>query len=239
MDFRKLLAFFQVYAHIAFFIGLFYFPLLLTIPTIIVCQIIFVGMCGTALFHRTIAHKNAINPIVEKILVLLSWIGGSGSALAWAGTHRVHHRYSDTEKDPHSPMHHGIIRTYWLSSGDANITRYVPDLLRKPLYVFQHKHYFKVLILLHIVGLIFLPLSLYWAVLIVPAFLMWFAGSTVNVFCHDVNGPRNVSILGYLHAGEGWHGNHHDNPASSMFNNKHDWGGFLHKLMRLGNEVKA
>lgn len=239
MDFRKLLFATQIYIHIVFLVGLFFVPLYISIPAIIICQIIFVGACGTAFFHRTVAHKNNINPITEKVLILLSWIGGSGSALAWAGTHRMHHRYSDTEKDPHCPIHHGKLKAYWLSSGDGNIVRYVPDLLRKPLYLFQHQHYFKVLVSLHILGLLLLPFSIYWVCLIVPAFLMWFAGSTINVFCHDINGPRNVPILGYLHAGEGWHGNHHNDPANSKFNARHDWGGFIHKYLRLRNEVKA
>jgi len=238
MDFRKLLLAFQIYAHVLFIVGLFLVSPYVSIPAIIICQIIFVGACGTAFFHRTVAHKNKINPVTEKILVLLSWIGGSGSALAWAGTHRVHHRFSDTEKDPHCPIHHGRLRAYWLSSGDANIIKYVPDLLRKPLYVFQHKHYFKALVSLHIIGFVFLPFSIYWACLIVPAFLMWFAGSTVNVFCHNAAGPKNLSILGYMHAGEGWHRNHHLSPASVMFNETCDWGGHIHKLLRMGLNVE-
>ncbi len=32
-------------------------------------------------------------------MILLSWLGATSSALAWAGVHRKHHRYSDTEKD--------------------------------------------------------------------------------------------------------------------------------------------
>lgn len=232
MDFRKYLFSIQVYIHIFFIIGLFLFPWYIIVPTILINQIIFVGLCGTVFFHRITAHKNKINPIVEKILIILSWIGASGSALGWAGTHRMHHRFSDTEKDPHSPKHVGKLKAYWFSSGDSSVIRYVPDLLRNPWYMFQHKHYFKVLIALHILGLMFLPLVVYWIILVVPAFLMWFAGSSINVFCHDDVGPRNISLLGLLHAGEGWHKNHHDNPQSPKFNQKWDWGSWIYGVIK-------
>lgn len=233
MNFRKALLFIQLYAHLIFFIGLFMLPLYFTIPVIIVSQIIYVGMCGTAFFHRTLSHKNQIHPTIEKILLLLSWIGASGSAIGWVGTHRKHHRYSDTEKDPHSPVHHGILKTYWYSSGNEDVIRYVPDLLRKPLFLFQHQHYFKVLILLHIITILVLPFEWYWCLLIAPAFLMWFAGSTINLFCHDKTGPINVPILGYINAGEGWHKNHHDQPANQSFRHWADWGGHLQQLMKI------
>src|SRR5690348_8594727 len=113
MNFRNMLFLSQVAIHLCFLIGIFFVPLWVSIPAIIISQIIFVGACGTVFFHRVVAHKNAINPVIEKILILLSWIGVSGSALAWAGTHRKHHRYTDTEKDPHSPEHMGALRTYW------------------------------------------------------------------------------------------------------------------------------
>lgn len=239
MDFRKYLLATQIYIHVAFIIGLFSLPIVVSIPTILIAQIIFVGLCGTVFFHRVVAHKNKIHPVTEKILILLSWIGASGSAVAWAGTHRMHHRFSDSERDPHSPKYHGKIKAYWMSSGDSSIVRYVPDLLRNNWYVFQHKNYFKVLTLLHVFGLIFLPLSFYWMILVVPAFLMWFAGSTINVFCHDDAGPRNISLLGYLHAGEGWHRNHHEQPANFSFRHPGDWGAMIYNMIRLRNDAKA
>lgn len=233
MNFKKILLFSQIYIHIVFIIGLVYLPLSFSLPTIIFCQIIFVGLCGTVFYHRVIAHKNPIKPWIEKILLMLSWLGTSGSAIAWAGTHRKHHRFTDTNRDPHSPVHHGIFKTYWYSSGDHDIIRYIPDLFRKPWYVFQHQNYFKVLLILHLLFLLFLPLTWYWACLVTPAFLMWFAGSTVNVFCHDSAGPKNIGILGLIHAGEGWHKNHHISPGNPNFNHPLDWGYKLFNMIKI------
>lgn len=232
MNFKQTLLSTQIYAHIVFLIGLFTISWHISLPIIIISQIIYVGFCGTVFFHRTVAHKNSLNPVIEKILLIISWLGMSGSALAWAGTHRKHHRYSDTEKDPHCPIHHGRLKAYWYSSGNEDIIRYVPDLLRKPWYIFQHTHYFKILLIVHIVGLLLLPFYVYWSILIVPAFLMWFAGSSVNIFCHDKNGPRNIGLLGYIHAGEGWHANHHNDPANTSFKHPADWGGIIHNIIK-------
>lgn len=239
MNLRLYLLLCQIYVHILFIVGLVLLPLIVSIPVIVVCQIIFVGLCGTVFYHRVVTHKNPIKSWIEKTLLLLSWIGASGSALGWAGTHRMHHRYSDTERDPHSPKYIGVLKTYWWSSGTASVVRYVPDLLRKPLYLFQHNHYFKVLISLHIAGIALLPLTLYWAILIAPAFLMWFAGSMINVTGHDSNGPRNTASSGLLFAGEGWHKNHHEQPANPSFRHPADWGYAIYNMIKLKHDQKT
>ena len=235
MNFKLQLLIAQIYIHLAFLGGLVYLPFAFSIPIIIFCQIIFVGLCGTVFYHRVVAHKNPVRPWIEKTLLLLSWIGVSGSAVAWAGTHRKHHRFTDTDRDPHSPMHHGIIKSYWYSSGNEDIIRYVPDLIRNKWYVFQHKYYFQALFGLHLIAVFVLPLQIYWACLIVPGFLMWFAGSTINVFCHDKNGSKNLSLLGFLHGGEGWHKNHHEEPANPNFRHPADWGYKLYNIIRAQN----
>jgi stearoyl-CoA desaturase (delta-9 desaturase) len=229
---QKLLAT-QVYIHILFIAGLVIFPWYITIPAIILSQIVYSGLCGTVLFHRVTTHKNPINPVIEKILILLSWLGATSSALAWSGAHRKHHRYSDTDKDPHSPIKMGKFRAYWqLSKNDSDIIRYVPDLLRKPWYLFQHKHYFIVLYAIHILGFILLPLQVYWMLLIVPGFLMWFTGSMVNCLCHGPAGPLNNAILSVLLVGEGMHLNHHEEPSNPDFRDSTDWGYKLYTLVK-------
>lgn len=232
MTFKNALLALQIFVHIAFVYGLVVFPLGFVLPIILVSQIVYVGFCGTVYFHRAVAHKNPIQPGYDKVLLLLSWLGISGSAIAWAGTHRMHHRFSDSSRDPHCPVHRGRWRAYWYSSGSEEIVRYVPDLLRNSWYLFQHQHYFKVLLLIHFLGFIFLPLLWYWGLLIVPAFLMWFAGSSVNIFCHNKSGPLNSALFGYLHAGEGWHKNHHEQPSNSSFRHPADWGYLIYQLIQ-------
>jgi stearoyl-CoA desaturase (delta-9 desaturase) len=233
MTYKQKLLTTQVYIHIIFLVGLFLLPWYIIIPTIVISQIVYAGLCGTVFFHRVSTHKNSINPTIEKCLILLSWLGATSSALAWSGVHRKHHRFSDTEKDPHSPIFIGKFRTYWqLSNNDKDIIRYVPDLLRKPWYVFQHRHYFAVLYSIHILGLILLPLPVYWMLLIVPAFLMWFSGSMINCFCHNEKGPMNNVLLSVLMIGEGMHKNHHAEPANPSFQHTTDMGYKIYNLIK-------
>jgi stearoyl-CoA desaturase (delta-9 desaturase) len=233
MTYKQKLIATQVYIHIAFIAGLIILPWYITIPTIILSQIVYAGLCGTVFFHRVSSHKNSINSVIEKVLILLSWLGATSSALAWSGSHRKHHRFSDTLQDPHSPIIMGKFRAYWqLSNNDSDIIRYVPDLLKKPWYVFQHKHYFIVLHAIHIVGLLLLPLHIYWMLLIVPAFLMWFSGSMVNCFCHDNTGPTNSLLFSILMVGEGMHKNHHEAPSSPNFGHSTDMGYQLYKFIK-------
>jgi stearoyl-CoA desaturase (delta-9 desaturase) len=54
-------------------------------------------------YHRYFSHKSfTVNWLVEIILLYIGLLCGGRSALTWAGVHRMHHAYADTDKDPHS-----------------------------------------------------------------------------------------------------------------------------------------
>ena len=61
----------------------------------------------TFFHHRYAAHKMfTMNKFWERFFYLFSWIAQGSSYLTprpYAILHRMHHAYSDTEKDPHSP----------------------------------------------------------------------------------------------------------------------------------------
>jgi stearoyl-CoA desaturase (delta-9 desaturase) len=65
--------------------------------------------CQTFFLHRYGAHKMfTMTPFWEKYFYTLTWIAQGSSYLsprAYALLHRMHHAYSDTDKDPHSPHH--------------------------------------------------------------------------------------------------------------------------------------
>ena len=65
--------------------------------------------CQTFFLHRYSAHKMfTMSPFWEKYFYLLTYLSQGSSYLtprAYAVLHRMHHAYSDTEKDPHSPHH--------------------------------------------------------------------------------------------------------------------------------------
>jgi stearoyl-CoA desaturase (Delta-9 desaturase) len=57
--------------------------------------------------HRYCSHKMyTLSPFMERAFYFLTWFFQGSSFLiprAYAVMHRMHHEYSDTEKDPHSP----------------------------------------------------------------------------------------------------------------------------------------
>ena len=62
----------------------------------------------TFFLHRYASHQMfKMNPVTEKIFFILTWFTQGSSFLhpaAYALMHRKHHKHSDTEKDPHSPI---------------------------------------------------------------------------------------------------------------------------------------
>jgi fatty-acid desaturase len=58
-------------------------------------------------YHRVLSHRSLKVPKwLERVLVTLGL--PAGTPVQWAGNHRFHHAHTDTELDPHSPVHHGF-----------------------------------------------------------------------------------------------------------------------------------
>ena len=63
----------------------------------------------TVLYHRGLAHQSVeLGPLAMKLVAKTgNWMTGIDPK-AWAAMHRMHHRFSDTEQDPHSPLFQGV-----------------------------------------------------------------------------------------------------------------------------------
>ena len=105
------------------------------------------GISITAGYHRLWAHRTyEAHFLVRLILMFFGTMAVQNSVLIWASGHRNHHRHvDDTELDPYSAKlgfwfsHMGwMVRKY--KSGKENFSN-VPDLLKDPLVMFQHRHY--------------------------------------------------------------------------------------------------
>jgi stearoyl-CoA desaturase (delta-9 desaturase) len=121
---------------------------------------VFVLMCPLGIsagLHRLVTHKSfKTNKIIERILLLFSVYATVGSSIAWVAMHRMHHAFSDSDKDPHTPYDSGkmtfkkLIHT-WLGVGESDPMKlpisYVKDLVRDPYHKFIHDNYFKILLI--------------------------------------------------------------------------------------------
>eukprot|EP00957_Ditylum_brightwellii_P128975 9839105-Ditylum_brightwellii.AAC.1 len=53
--------------------------------------------------HRLWSHRSyEASPIVRLMLMLFNSVANQGSIYHWARDHRVHHKYSETDADPHN-----------------------------------------------------------------------------------------------------------------------------------------
>jgi stearoyl-CoA desaturase (delta-9 desaturase) len=78
--------------------------------------------CQTFYLHRYSAHKQfTMSPGWERFFHFATWFSQGASYLsprAYAILHRMHHAYSDTEKDPHSPrFFRDVMAMMWHTKG--------------------------------------------------------------------------------------------------------------------------
>jgi stearoyl-CoA desaturase (delta-9 desaturase) len=193
----------------------------------------------TMTYHRLLSHRSWKAPRwFEYMGTLFATLGMTGSAISWVAVHRKHHRYTDEEKDPHSPAHKGFFYCQWLSMFTPVEIRYVPDLVKTPFYLFQHRYYFQINFVYALALWFIDPFALIYAWL-VPSCILWNAGSSIVTLSHlfgaNPHGlkchARNNWLLALTVWGEGWHNNHHAHPAEPVFGRFLDLGGSLICLM--------
>lgn len=184
---------------------------------------------ASATYHRLLSHRSYRAPAWwHYVGTVIGTLGGVGSSITWVAIHRAHHRWVDTNKDPHSPRHKGFWRVQFLIMFNQPNLRLVPDLLRSRFHSWMHNHYW----LIHAVYAVTLwsldPMAVLYAHL-VPAAMLFHAGGFINTLGHTwgtqphESGDSSVNnpILGVLVWGEGWHNNHHADPANWRFG--HHW----------------
>jgi stearoyl-CoA desaturase (delta-9 desaturase) len=181
----------------------------------------------TAGYHRYFAHRSYRLPRWAQFAMAF---GGTTAAqkgpLWWASHHRNHHRYADTDRDPHSP-----IRGFWWSHvGWILSDRYkqaplenITEFSRFPELRFIDRNNWigpwSLGALCFLVG--------GWSGLVVGFFastvVLWHCTFLVNSVSHVFgrrryatdDTSRNSLIVALVTGGEGWHNNHHRYPPSA------------------------
>jgi stearoyl-CoA desaturase (Delta-9 desaturase) len=222
-----------MYAVIAAFVGHWYLSL----------------FCQTFFLHRYSAHKMfKMNKFWERFFYLLTYISQGSSYLsprAYAILHRMHHAFSDTEKDPHSPHHTKNVFTMMWETKDI----YNAVLNRKRAIETQFERNYPEWKLIEKLGdswssrigwgllyasfyiLAYLYLDMHWAFffLLPIHFLMGpIHGAIVNWSGHkygyqnfdNQDKSKNSLIIDFLMLGELFQNNHHKRPNSLNFGSK-------------------
>lgn len=98
--------------------------------------------------HRYFSHgAYDCDERIAKTLAIFAFMGGHGTPIGYRSIHIMHHQYSDTLKDPHSPSApkkswwHGYAGWYLEPlHANTNILIHSRYLLRDPFYLFLEKH---------------------------------------------------------------------------------------------------
>lgn len=182
-------------------------------------------------YHRLMTHRGFQAPRwLERILGVFGTLAMQSGPITWVTTHRLHHAFTETDKDPHSPRH----GTYWShmgwifrgtaqNSSELVRQRYSPDLIRDPFLVALDKYYW---IPTAVVAAGLLAVGgigmLLWGVFFRVVF-GWHSTWLVNSATHlwgtrrfqTRDDSRNNPLIAALTFGEGWHNNHHAYPRSA------------------------
>ncbi|CAM8994915.1 unnamed protein product [Rhodiola kirilowii] len=164
------------------------------------------GVLGITLsYHRNLTHRSFTLPKwLEYVFAYCGVLALEGGPIDWVSTHRYHHKFADSERDPHSP-----IEGFWFSHFCWIFDRYsltekcgdpsnVADLRKEVFYRFLEKTYY-----LHPVGVG----PLLYAFGGVPYLVLGLGVRIVSWNTGDSS--RNNWWVAILTFGEGWHNNHH------------------------------
>ena len=165
---------------------------------------------GHNIIHYYFSHGKYEDNLKSYFYTFLSLTSGLGSPISFSASHRQHHRFVDTEKDPHSPAHIGWKRVYFLDWAPQNINpRMISDFARSKFQKWVHKRWYWLHIAIVIILLLIDPRIVFFA--LSPGVLYSFhSASLTNTLSHIGGKHRNapeLKILGWW----GWkHADHHD-----------------------------
>ncbi|CAL8070692.1 unnamed protein product [Orchesella dallaii] len=194
------------------------------------------GLGITVGCHRYWTHKTfKANKALQVLMMLMQTISMQYPIFKWCRDHRVHHKYTDTDADPHSAK-----RGFWFSHitwlflpkhpevEDKLKIIDISDLARDPIVRFQSKYYWELFTVLFYI----LPMLVnQWAspeLTLLQNFIIQHAryGTSlhftflVNSLAHmwgdkpydkEISSSENA-LVSLLAVGEGWHNYHHTFP---------------------------
>jgi len=198
--------------------------------------------CQTFFLHRYAAHGAfQMSRGWEKFFYILTFITQGSSYMSprtYALLHRLHHAYTDTEDDPHSPM---FSKNFWHLMNQTRIkyadifngktvieekfTKNLPDW---PAFEkIAHPWFVRLIWIAIYVAFYVVFATAWWQFLLLPITIMIgpVHGAVINWFAHKYgttnfevsNTSKNLFYIDVLMLGEAYHNNHHKFPSSINF----------------------
>lgn len=212
--------------------------------------------------HRYAAHQVfTMSKTMERVTYVATWIFQGPSYLSAYGygiMHRMHHAFTDTVDDPHSPSHDAnLFAMMWKTKNiyqdinndriavDARFTKSVPQW--RSFDSFAGSRYSRVL-WIGLYTLFFVQFATtWWEWMLLPLTFMMAPvhGVIINWFGHIYgyvnyqmsNTSKNLFRFDFLMMGEGYHNNHHKHASRANFGVKWYEIDVTYVIMRALNAV--
>lgn len=181
----------------------------------------------TAGYHRYFAHRSYK---LGRVMQFLMALGGTTTVqkgpLWWAGNHRQHHRFSDTERDLHSPKH-GFWWSHvgWILADtySQTPTASIKDFAKYPELRWLNRYHLVPPLVLATLCYVFGGINALLAGFFLSTVILWHGTFTINSLAHVFGRRRyqtsdtskNSLLLALITMGEGWHNNHHYFPTTA------------------------
>lgn len=217
----------------------------------------------TFLQHRYAAHGAfTMSKFWERFFYMAAYISQGSSYVSprvYAIMHRMHHAYTDTEKDPHSPLYiSNVFKLIWRTRQISNdiyknridieprFLKNLPDwrsMDKVGHFTWSRLGWIAVYVLFYI-----LFASSPWLFLLLPLHIIMLPlqGAIINWFAHKYgsinfkmkNTSTNLLKVDIFMMGEAYHNNHHKNPSGVNFGFRWHEMDPTYWIMRLFNWLK-
>ena len=212
--------------HILFLLFLLILPINTTVLVVFVASYILIYPLSYNMYHRYWAHRQFDMTVLwQRIFAVMGLFALTGDPIGYSSTHRIHHRYSDTDQDPHSPMHgfwHAFILWMFKPRNDTRQLLNAKDLLKDDFLMWLMKHQNKVVWGILIVAGIISEYILFG--LLMAMVVVFFLEMCSNSFLSHwgTHGPYNNYLYSYL-SGSSLHVAHHNNMIKIEKNDPSRW----------------
>ncbi len=188
------------------------------------------GIGITGGYHRLYAHRAyKASPVFQGIILFFATLAMQSSVVFWVYMHRLHHQFTDKERDPHN-IGKGFWYAHvgWLFRKQEPIDKaLIPDILENNITAFQYRNFYWLSFSLNLAVFLFFGWLFddYWGALIilwitrvlVLQHATWFINSLAHtwgsrIFSREQSAVNNA-LLAFFTFGEGYHNYHHVFPS--------------------------
>ncbi|EFN85122.1 (11Z)-hexadec-11-enoyl-CoA conjugase [Harpegnathos saltator] len=211
--------------------------------------------------HRGFCHKSfKMSAPLKIFLLILQTMSGQNSIFSWVRDHKLHHKYSDTDADPHNATrgfffsHIGwllVLRHPLVLEKQRQVD--MSDVTSDKLFMFQYRYFLQIYFVLGVLFPVSVPMYFWnetlWSSFFVAYFVPYVTNLhiiwTINSFAHLWGSktydkrikPKQSLFAWIVTAGEGGHNYHHTFPWDCRLSEYGRMGGLSSTLLEFFNYV--